>query len=152
MSRHGWIPAWRTFLRGFRRRVLPDSRSPNQRVTHKNQNEEKMQHDERSNWTRLNSWIARATLVFLLVATSYGAYQFSVEQARRTRATASGKYSSLMQTLYVPGDVAQYGKFCDYGFSNETQYRQYKGFKPGHWVYVAPNWYQWENCVFGRRD
>ena len=111
-----------------------------------------MRHQESLFWIRANAFIAKCTLIGLLIAASYGVYQLSSESSRRQRATVSGKYSEFTAKLYVPGDVAEFGEFCDFGFSQETSYRQYSELQPGFWVYVRPNWYLFAKSIHNNRD
>ncbi|MBT9311588.1 hypothetical protein [Leptothoe kymatousa] len=55
----------------------------------------------------------------------------------------AGKYSSLLQVIYCPGDESTYGSFDDYGYWGGGPWCGDYG-KAGFWVYSAPNWYVWE--------
>jgi hypothetical protein len=59
------------------------------------------------------------------------------------KASVNGKYIKLLKVIEVPQDRAQYGDFSDYGFWGGTEWAGYTDLPPGHWVYVAPNWYIW---------
>jgi hypothetical protein len=60
------------------------------------------------------------------------------------KASVNGKYSKLLRVINVPADEADYGKFSDYGLYSGTEWAGYDHLPPGHWVYVYPNWYIWE--------
>jgi hypothetical protein len=66
-----------------------------------------------------------------------------------TTASVSGKYSTLLMTLYVPQDQGSYGNFNDYGFYTSTSYAGYTNVPAGYWVYVYPNWYIWKDVAAG---
>lgn len=62
------------------------------------------------------------------------------------QATVNGKYSGLIMVMNCPADQTTYGQFSDWGYWNGgggTWCNQPA--KAGHWVYVAPNWYVWQN-------
>ncbi|MDK9716305.1 MAG: hypothetical protein OEL57_00175 [Trichlorobacter sp.] len=59
-------------------------------------------------------------------------------------ASASGKYSELVQVMNCPKDGNSYGNFKDYGYWGGGAWCGQQG-KAGYWVWVAPNWYVWKN-------
>jgi hypothetical protein len=61
----------------------------------------------------------------------------------KIKASVNGKYIELLKVIEVPQDRASYGDFHDYGMWNGTEWAGYTDLPPGHWVYVAPNWYIW---------
>jgi len=58
------------------------------------------------------------------------------------RASANGKYSRLIQTIYCPKDKGSYGRYTDYGYWGGGPWCGQRG-EAGHWVWVAPHWYVW---------
>ena len=69
--------------------------------------------------------------------------------ARVDRASVHGKYSSLVTTLHVPDDQADYGEFRDWGYWGGVAYKGNPDARAGYWVYVAPYWYIWANVASG---
>ncbi len=65
----------------------------------------------------------------------------------RIKATVDGKYRRLLKKIEVPGDVATYGEFKDYGQWDETVYSGHRDLPTGYWVWVYPNWYIWGDVV-----
>ena len=67
----------------------------------------------------------------------------------RIKATVDGKYRRLLKKIEVPGDVATYGEFKDYGQWDETVYSGHSDLPTGYWVWVwvYPNWYIWGDVV-----
>ena len=61
------------------------------------------------------------------------------------QASVKGKYTKLLHVLHVPGDLASYTRFNDYGTYSGTSYAGRSGLKPGFWVYVHPRWFVWES-------
>ena len=59
-------------------------------------------------------------------------------------ASANGKYTTLLQQINCPSDRSTYGEFRDYGHWGGGAWCGQTG-KKGHWVWVYPNWYVWEN-------
>ncbi len=59
---------------------------------------------------------------------------------------ADGRYSVLLQKLSCPSDAAKYGPSGDYGYWGGGQWCGQAG-RSGYWVWVAPNWYIWQNRV-----
>lgn len=62
----------------------------------------------------------------------------------QSRASVGGRYRVLLRKIEVPGDWLSYGAFCDWGFWSGTSYAGIEDLPPGHWVYVHPNWYVWQ--------
>jgi hypothetical protein len=60
-------------------------------------------------------------------------------------ASVSGKYRHLLRVLHVPGDLANYKEFSDYGPYNGNAYAGYNDLPAGYWVYVHPNWFIWRD-------
>ena len=58
--------------------------------------------------------------------------------------SVNGKYSNLLQVLNCPKDQEAYGEFNDYGYWGGGAWCGQTG-KAGYWVWVAPDWYIWEN-------
>jgi hypothetical protein len=51
------------------------------------------------------------------------------------------RYQTLLKTLEVPADHDAYGDFCDFGHWSGTSYAGHNDLPAGYWVYLAPNWY-----------
>jgi TolB-like protein len=68
--------------------------------------------------------------------------ELSSDEARK-KASVNGKYSNLIQILNCPGDRSSYGTFKDWGYWNGSRWCG-KSVKKGYWVWVAPNWYIWQ--------
>jgi hypothetical protein len=68
----------------------------------------------------------------------------SESTAKILDATAGGKYSHLLRTIYVPDDAKSYGRFKDRGYDASTTYREEKDLPAGYWVYADPYWYIWK--------
>jgi hypothetical protein len=65
------------------------------------------------------------------------------------KASLDGKMKNLLRVLYVPESENDYGKTAvhDDGPSSGNAYPDYKGHQnipAGHWVYLYPYWYVWE--------
>lgn len=60
------------------------------------------------------------------------------------KASAKGKYSTLLKTIKCPKDEATYGKYKDYGFYKKTKWCGQQA-PTGYWVYVTPTWYIWKD-------
>ncbi|MEC7120442.1 MAG: hypothetical protein VXW65_11135 [Pseudomonadota bacterium] len=60
------------------------------------------------------------------------------------QATVNGKYSGLIQIMNCPQDQNSYGQFRDWGYWGGGAWCNQTG-KAGHWVWVAPNWYVFQN-------
>jgi hypothetical protein len=58
-----------------------------------------------------------------------------------------GKYRVLLAKVHVPQDEQSYGKFNDFGKYQATAYGGVNNIPEGYWVYVAPHWYIWRDCV-----
>ena len=67
--------------------------------------------------------------------------------ADEVKASVSGKYSNLLNVLYIPGDQGSYGDFYDWGYWTGDSWGSYTNLPPGYWVYVYPNWYIWGNLT-----
>jgi hypothetical protein len=67
--------------------------------------------------------------------------------ARVDRASVHGKYSSLVTTIHVPDDQAEYGDFRDWGYWGGGTYKGNPDAPAGYWVYLAPYWYIWANVA-----
>jgi hypothetical protein len=65
------------------------------------------------------------------------------DKAQR-RASVGGRYRVLLRKLEVPDDWRTYGAFCDWGHWEGTSYAGATDLPPGHWVYVYPHWYLWQ--------
>ena len=59
-------------------------------------------------------------------------------------ASVKGRYRVLLRKIEVPDDWRSYGAFCDWGFWKGTSYAGVDDLPPGHWVYVHPHWYVWQ--------
>ena len=69
-----------------------------------------------------------------------------VSASTPVQATVGGKYSGLIMVLNCPADQNKYGNFNDWGYWNGASGTWCnQPAKAGHWVYVAPNWYVWQN-------
>ena len=62
---------------------------------------------------------------------------------------AKGHYQHLVRQFEVAKDRDQYGDFYDYGFWSGTSYAGQENLPPGYWVYLAPNWYIFQDAVGG---
>jgi sRNA-binding regulator protein Hfq len=62
-------------------------------------------------------------------------------------ASAGGKYTGLLRVVPAPGDEGTYGKFRESGFSRTPSWAGQNDLPPGYWVYVAPNWYIWQQQI-----
>lgn len=60
------------------------------------------------------------------------------------QATVNQNYSGLLQIVHCPQDQSQYGSFNDYGYYGATSWCGVQT-PAGYWVWVAPNWYIWQN-------
>ncbi|NND99943.1 MAG: hypothetical protein HKN47_21705 [Pirellulaceae bacterium] len=69
------------------------------------------------------------------------------EQAALAKATVDGKYSQLLHQFKVESDFNQYGEFADFGRWNGESYAGHDNLPPGHWVYVYPHWYIWNQSA-----
>jgi hypothetical protein len=58
--------------------------------------------------------------------------------------SVEGKYSRLLHVLHAPADQGMYNSFQEFGFWNGTLYAGQDNLKPGHWVYVYPRWFIWQ--------
>jgi hypothetical protein len=67
--------------------------------------------------------------------------------AQTEKATCGDKYANLLRTIHVPGDVATYGEFHDWGKWSGTAYAGEKNIPPGYWVYVKPHWFVWSTRI-----
>lgn len=56
-------------------------------------------------------------------------------------ASLRGHYRTLLRTLEVPEDRAQYGDFYDFGYWSGSSYAGQQDLPAGYWVYLAPNWH-----------
>lgn len=54
------------------------------------------------------------------------------------------RYQKLLRTIPAPGDRNTYGDFCDFGYWSGTSYGGQTGLPRGYWVYLAPNWYVYQ--------
>jgi hypothetical protein len=61
--------------------------------------------------------------------------------------TQRSQYRTLLKQIEVPEDRKSYGDFCDFGFWSGTAYSGHTGLPPGYWVYLAPNWYIFQEDV-----
>lgn len=61
-----------------------------------------------------------------------------------TKASADGKYRTLMHVVYIENDLTTYAPFVDFGFWNGSYYAGQSKLQPGHWVYVKPRWFVWK--------
>jgi len=59
-------------------------------------------------------------------------------------ASANGKYTNLVQTLYCPRDRKKYGTHSDYGYWKGGNWCGQRG-QAGYWVWSHPNWFVWGN-------
>jgi len=66
------------------------------------------------------------------------------EKKALRRASVNGRYRVLLRKIEVPDDWRSYGAFCDWGFWKGTSYAGADDLPPGHWVYVHPHWYVWQ--------
>lgn len=98
----------------------------------------------------MSTWVA---VSFTVLALGVGACAATSSQvappaadprpALPAAANAHGRYEGLLATLEVPGDIATYGAFNDWGFWQGTSYAGRDDLPPGYWVYASPNWYVW---------
>ncbi|MBY0229621.1 MAG: hypothetical protein K2W96_10105 [Gemmataceae bacterium] len=58
--------------------------------------------------------------------------------------SVKAKYKRLLHVLHIPGDLASYTEFKDWGHYTGTSYHGFTDLKPGYWVYAYPRWYIWE--------
>ena len=56
------------------------------------------------------------------------------------------KYGTLLQKIKVEQDAKSYGEYYDYGYYTGTSYHDHRDLPPGYWVYVAPDWYIFEEA------
>jgi hypothetical protein len=63
--------------------------------------------------------------------------------AKLKRATAGGRYQTLLRQFKVPGDRDRHGAFKDFGLYESKSYGGFRDLPRGYWVYVAPFWYIW---------
>jgi HEAT repeat protein len=61
------------------------------------------------------------------------------------KASAEGKYKTLLRRIKVPADREQYKDYHDYGQYQATDWGGYTGLPAGYWVYVYPHWYIWRD-------
>jgi HEAT repeat protein len=59
------------------------------------------------------------------------------------KASAEGKYRTLLRRIKVPQDRDQYKDYCDYGHFEGNSWAGYSDLPPGYWVYVYPHWFIW---------
>jgi hypothetical protein len=63
------------------------------------------------------------------------------------KASLDGKLTKLLRILYVPESESDYGKTTVHDGGVSADYPEYQGYKnipAGHWVYLYPYWYVWE--------
>lgn len=56
-------------------------------------------------------------------------------------------YRTLLKTIEVPDDRKGYGDFCDFGYWSGGTYAGHNDLPAGYWVYLAPNWYIYQQDV-----
>lgn len=59
-------------------------------------------------------------------------------------ASVNGKYNKLVKKINCPGHSKFYKKFTEYGYQEPWVWCSVKS-KPGHYVYVYPDWYIWKD-------
>ncbi|OKH18729.1 hypothetical protein [[Limnothrix rosea] IAM M-220] len=57
-------------------------------------------------------------------------------------ASAYGDYGGLLQILYCPQDLPEYGYYHDYGYGDSRRWCNTFATE-GYWVYSYPDWYIW---------
>jgi hypothetical protein len=67
-------------------------------------------------------------------------------------AKARTRYRMLLRQIKVPADAETYGDFHDLGPRDQREYAGFKDLPKGHWVYVYPCWYIWQDVVAVPRD
>lgn len=95
-------------------------------------------------WLRFRLRTVLLTVTVLCMVFGYLAHQ---RDQNRRKATAYGKYSHLLCKISVPEDQESYGAFYDWGWWDGTVYAGETNLPPGHWVYVAPDWYIWRDSA-----
>jgi sRNA-binding regulator protein Hfq len=90
------------------------------------------------------------TLASLLLVAVAGFAGAGLEFVAPPEASAGGKYTGLLRVVPAPGDEATYGKFSDRGHSNTPSWAGLDNLPAGYWVYVAPNWYIWQQQTVAR--
>jgi hypothetical protein len=63
--------------------------------------------------------------------------------------TPRSRYQTLLRQIEVPDDRKTYGDFCDFGYWSGTSYAGHADLPPGYWVYLAPNWYIFQQEATG---
>lgn len=59
------------------------------------------------------------------------------------KASAEGKYKTLLRCIKVPQDRTNYKDYCDYGRFDGNSWAGHNDLPPGYWVYVYPHWFIW---------
>jgi hypothetical protein len=80
----------------------------------------------------------------LMVESPASAAMLPAEEAVR-RASIGGKYETLLAVIRVPGDLAAYSSFHDWGHSRTPAWAGFSGLPEGYWVYVYPYWHIWRD-------
>ena len=63
--------------------------------------------------------------------------------------TPRSRYRTLLKKIEAPKDQVTFGDFYDYGYWSGTSYLGQNELPPGYWVYLAPNWYIFQDDVSG---
>jgi HEAT repeat protein len=67
----------------------------------------------------------------------------SVAKLVPAKASAEGKYKTLLRRIKVPQDRQQYQDYHDYGRFEGSSWAGYNDLPAGYWVYVYPHWFIW---------
>lgn len=59
------------------------------------------------------------------------------------KASADGKYKTLLRCIKVPQDRTNYKDYSDYGRFDGNSWAGHNDLPPGYWVYVYPHWFIW---------
>jgi hypothetical protein len=62
-------------------------------------------------------------------------------------ASPRSRYRTLLKQIEVPDDRKSYGDFCDFGYWSGSTYAGHNDLPAGYWVYLAPNWYIYQQDV-----
>lgn len=69
------------------------------------------------------------------------------EKEAQTKAAMNGRFTKLLKKIKVPNDLNVYADFHDYGHWEGTTYAGFDELPAGHWVYVSPHWYIWDDTA-----
>ena len=96
----------------------------------------------RTNFKSLKLLLAACMIAAILINVNVALAQ---ENNAPEKASVNGTYSTLLRVIRAPNDQKIFGEFYEYGYSAEPEYAGTKDIPPGYWVYVAPNWYVWQD-------